>query len=235
MWDKVKVVKFKTDNEDRVRGCYTSHMSVLRQVQKTFGKKDDYRVLILEDNIEITSGMSDTVIEAVADFVEKKQSWDVFHLAYMMYVPGLKLQKLASIKEEEETAVVDNGNIVRMIAEEGVAVGTSSYIVSKSGLQALLKYDNEMGFTDAIPNIMSKLFPVSRYAAYPMVFHRAGGVKSLVNPQLDDFRKVMFTPALYSTWEKLMVSTGLQNNQLFPLTVVSLFTSVIATGKGYRC
>ena len=50
-----------------------------------------------------------------------------------------------------------------MIAEEGVAVGTSSYIVSKSGVESLLKWDTEKGFTDAIPNIMSALFPDSRY------------------------------------------------------------------------
>ena len=55
-----------------------------------------------------------------------------------------------------------------------------------------------------------------------MVFHRTAKIGSLVNPQLDDFRKVMFTPALYTLWEALMVTTGLQNNQLFPTALLSL-------------
>ena len=61
-----------------------------------------------------------------------------------------------------------------------------------------------------------------------MVFHRAGKINSLVNPQLDDFRKVMFTPTMYTNWEKLMVGTGLQNNQLFPGLMVTLLFSVLA-------
>ena len=55
-------------------------------------------------------------------FLSSQSSWDVFHLAYMMYVPGLQL-----LREERDSS------IVRMIAEKGVAVGTSSYIVSKTG------------------------------------------------------------------------------------------------------
>jgi hypothetical protein len=55
-----------------------------------------------------------------------------------------------------------------------------------------------------------------------MVFHRAAKIGSLVNPQLDDFRRIMFNPAMYTTWERLMVGTGLQNNQLFPGLLGSL-------------
>jgi hypothetical protein len=53
----------------------------------------------------------------------------------------------------------------------------------------------------------------------------AGKVNSLVNPQLDSFRRIMFNPAMYRAWERLMVSTGLQNNQLFPATTLTLLLS----------
>lgn len=93
--DKVKVKTFKTDDEDRVRGCYTSHIKVLEEVQREFQRKKDYKVLILEDNLEITPGMSQAVLQSVETFTtETAAPWDVFHLAYMMYVPGLKLLQL---------------------------------------------------------------------------------------------------------------------------------------------
>lgn len=185
-------------------------------------KKKDYSILILEDNLEKTKGMKDTVVSSVAKFLAAQETggWDVFHLAYMMYVPNLRLQKLKS----------GDGNVVQMYSKENVAVGTSSYIISKTGVDAVLNYHKANGYTgEAIPNVMSNLFPESRYAAYPMVFHRAGKVTSLVNPQLDDFRKVMFSPSLYSFWERLMVTTGLENNQLFPGLLVTLGTTLIAT------
>ena len=39
----------------------------------------------------------------------------------------------------------------------------------------------------------------------------------------------MFTPALYTNWERLMVNTGLQNNQLFPLLTVSLLIGTLVS------
>ena len=50
-----------------------------------------------------------------------------------------------------------------------------------------------MGYVDAIPNVMARLFPDSRFAAYPMPFHRAAAVKSLVNGQLDSLRATFAT------------------------------------------
>ena len=215
--DKLTIKTFKPDNEDRVRGCYTSHISVMQEIEKKMGKKKDYKVLILEDNLETTGGMSNGVLESIANFIEMKENWDVFHLAYMMYVPGLSLNK-----QKEK-------NVVQMKASQQSAVGTSAYMVSKSGVNKMLADYKQNKFTDAVPNIMAKLFPDSRYAAYPMVFHRTAKIGSLVNPQLDDFRKVMFNPALYTLWEQLMVTTGLQNNQLFPTLLISLSITIIAT------
>lgn len=227
MWGKynVQVRTFETDDEDRVRGCYTSHMKVLTDVQKSMVGKQDYKVLILEDNLEITARMSPDVVENVGIFLQgmtQAGKWDVFHLAYMMYVPGLFLKKMDTDKKGISE------NIVQMFTDQTSAVGTSAYVVSKSGVDTMLSNDASFGFREAVPNVMARLFPETRYAAYPMVFHRAAKVGSLVNPQLDTFRQVMFTPAMYTTWEKLMVGTGLQNNQLFPGLMISLFSTAIA-------
>lgn len=218
LWDRVQVRTFQPDDEDRVRGCYTSHIKVLEEVQKIYGKLEDYRVLVLEDNLERTMRMSPSVVSAVGDFTENQKTWDVFHLAYMMYVPGLSFIKLPSEK-----------NVVQMLSDPSSSVGTSAYVVSKSGVNAILLNHKKTGYVEAIPNVMARLFPSTRYAAYPMVFHRAAKVGSLVNPQLDDFRRIMFSPFMYTSWERLMVATGLQNNQLFPTLAISL---LIATGAG---
>jgi hypothetical protein len=62
------------------------------------------------------------VVSSVARFLQQQEStrWDVFHLAYMMYVPGLRFEREKG-----------NENVVQMVAEATAAVGTSSYIVSK--------------------------------------------------------------------------------------------------------
>jgi len=102
-----------------------------------------------------------------------------------------------------------------MKASQQSAVGTSAYMVSKNGVKQMLDDYKQNKFTDAVPNIMAKLFPNSRYAAYPMVFHRTAKIGSLVNPQLDDFRKVMFSPALYT------LGTIDGNNRITKQSVIS--------------
>ena len=98
----------------------------MQEIEKKMGKKKDYKVLILEDNLETTAGMSNGVLESIANFIEMKENWDVFHLAYMMYVPGLSLNK-----QKEK-------NVVQMKASQQSAVGTSAYMVSKSGVNKML-------------------------------------------------------------------------------------------------
>jgi len=227
LWDRVNVRTFKPDDEDRVRGCYTSHIAVLKEIQLKYNNKPNYKILILEDNLELTNNGKDIqLLNQLAGFFqtnsETSLQWDVFHLAYMMYVPGLSLNLMSNNDDYKQYEW--SNNVVNMISDGSASVGTSSYLISKSGVDSILKQHELDGYKEAIPNIMARLFPNSRYASYPMIFHRAGKIGSLVNPQLDDFRKVMFNPIMYSTWEKLMVSTGLQNNQLFPSIVISLFT-----------
>ncbi len=230
LWDRVKVRFFEPDDEDRVRGCYTSHISVLQEIQKECKACPNYKVLVLEDNIEKTIQMKPSIVEAVKGFLsETKLPWDIFHLAYMMYVPGLGVSKLAS---EEAGDRKWSKNIVRIKSEAGSSLGTSAYLVSKPGVEAILNKHDKQGYKEAIPNIMAALFPNSRFAAYPMIFHRAAKIGSLVNPQLDNFRKVMFSPIMYTTWESLLVFTGLKTNQLFPTLLISLLITVLSAIYG---
>lgn len=232
--DRVNIRVFEADPIDRVKGCYTSHIKVLQEIQSKYQQKKNYKVLILEDNLEITNAgrQSLSILQQIASFTNQN-SFDVFYLAYMMYVPGLSLNLLS----KQSTIVIDpndeyheySNNIVQLIANNESSVGTSSYIISKTGIDAILQKHSLEGYTQAIPNIMADLFPMTRYACYPMIFHRAGSIGSLVNPQLDDFRKVMFHPIIYSTWEKLMVSSGLQTNQLFPFILISLIFLMISS------
>lgn len=76
-----------------------------------------------------------------------------------------------------------------------------------------------------------QLFPQSRYAAFPMLFHRASKVKSLVNPQLDSLRELLFNPFFYTKWETLIVETGLGSNILFLSLVFSLLVLSAKSGS----
>ena len=82
LWDRTLVKAFKTDDVDRVRGCYASHMAVLKEIQSKFKRQKEYRVLILEDNLETTAGLTPQVVSGVARFLRQQEDtrWDVFHL-----------------------------------------------------------------------------------------------------------------------------------------------------------
>mmetsp|Transcript_17790 Transcript_17790/g.51518 ORF Transcript_17790/g.51518 Transcript_17790/m.51518 type:complete len:124 (+) Transcript_17790:3-374(+) len=65
-----------------------------------------------------------------------------------------------------------------------------------------------------------------------MPFHRAAGIKSLVNAQLDNLRAILFLPTFYTAWERLLVGSGLSTSVLFPALVGSFaVTAVASTGS----
>ena len=93
LWNnKINIRTFKPDDEDRVRGCYTSHISVLKEIQQQYNTKNnkdkDYKILILEDNLEKTIQMRSDTVLSIQEFLltqaKNNKPWDVFHLAYMM-------------------------------------------------------------------------------------------------------------------------------------------------------
>ena len=44
-------------------------------------------------------------------------------------------------------------------------LGTTAYVISRNGLDTLLAEHRRTGYVDAIPNLMARLFPQSRFAA----------------------------------------------------------------------
>ena len=80
LWKRVKVRSFQTDDEDRVRGCYSSHIAVLTEIQSSFRGRSNYSVLVLEDNLEVTQGMSDLTVAAVrqASFIHTLHTLKTF-------------------------------------------------------------------------------------------------------------------------------------------------------------
>jgi GR25 family glycosyltransferase involved in LPS biosynthesis len=223
--DSVRIMTFTPDDNNRVRGCYTSHVATMKEIAKKYKKNPGYKALILEDNLEATGSPNlENVLQKLDLFTNNKDygAWDVIHLAVMMYVPGLVMERL-----EESDPSADH--IIRMITKPESAVGTSAYLISKSGVDKIIRdaNTNEEWNGEAIPNVMAKLFPESRFAAYPMIFHRAAKVGSLVNPQLDDFRRVMFSRSMYTTWEKLMVSSGWGNEKILPMVGGSVGTALL--------
>lgn len=221
---EVQIKEFDTDDEDRVRGCYTSHLSVLKDASKAFRRKSDYRILVLEDNLAVSapnsSGLQTCMLREWNRFMDRNPV-DILHLAYTPYVPNLTVCRTDS-----------SDGMVQLKCGVGSALGTSAYVITERGVDALLAEDSVRGYTgEAIPDVMAKLFPDTRYAAYPAPFQRAAKTKSLVNPQLDDLRAILFQPVVVSKAQDLLVLTGLCTNQLLPAVVIVLLAISGLAGK----
>jgi len=215
----ITIKEFDTDDEDRIRGCYNSHIDILQEAKKTYGSRSsDYNVLVLEDNISSAGSLTQDLLDSLSTF-RKTTDYDLIHLAYIMYVPGLTVTKTT------------DGAVVNLKCGLGSALGTTAYIINGAAINKILSEHEKNGYQIAIPDLMAKLFPTSRYGAFPMPYHRAAKVKSLVNPQLDSLRELLFRPLFFTNWEKLAVGTQLSSNVLFISLVVSLITVSIQSGK----
>ena len=241
--EKLQIKEFNTDDENRIRGCYTSHISVLADVLESkngkgqknifldglFGpimsktkpsssesmKERDLNVLVLEDNLALSSGqLKQGLIDSVAKYTSTNADWDMIHLSYNPYVPDLKLSRTKS------------KDIVKLSCGVGSAVGTTAYIINTKAIKRLLEdHEENNGFYAPIPDVMAKLFPESRYSTNPTIFVRAPNTKSLVNPQLDDLRLFLFQPAVAAFAQQLLILTGLTTNLLLPLVIIALMAT----------
>jgi len=220
-----EVREFQPDDEDRVRGCYTSHIAVLEEAERRFEGTGPLNVLVIEDNLSLSPRLCGSTLESVAAFLRgDATARDVMHLAYIMYVPGL------SVSRVEQPGGGTEENVVLLKSSIDSVLGTTAYVITRSGIEAVLREHRSKGYVDAIPNVMARLFPDSRFAAYPMPFHRASAVKSLVNGQLDSLRALLFKPEIYTLWERLLVGTGQNTNVLFPALVVALLLGSLGGG-----
>ena len=240
--DSVTVKEFDTDDEDRVRGCYNSHISVFRDIIQKNSRKsisnnldflgifknnerrddvdDDLNVLIFEDNLYLNNGILDQeCIDAISNFVQEyKDKWDVVHLAYIPYVPDLKVSK------------TDDKRIVKLSTKnQQSALGTTAYVINGRAMRKIIEEDDSKGYTLSIPDAMAELFGESRYALNPTAFVRAPTTKSLVNPQLDDLRSILFRPSVVSFVQQILITTGLSTTALLPLVILSLLSISITS------
>jgi hypothetical protein len=111
----------------------------------------------------------------------------------------------------------------------GSALGTTAYIINSKAMKRLVAEDDARGFTVPIPDAMANLFGESRYASNPTVFVRAPTTKSLVNPQLDNLRSILFQPTVTLLAQQLLVTTGLSTNMLLPLVVLALVMGTVVS------
>jgi len=243
--DSVIIKEFETDDEDRVRGCYTSHVSVFRDIIENSGqssrtssgfnlldifqqRNDDSNddrnrnVLIFEDNVNLSNEvLLQNTIDAVSNFVQKNENqWDVIHLAYIPYVPDLQVSK------------TNDKRIVKLsTSNKQSALGTTAYIINSRAMKRIVEEDDKNGYTVSIPDAMADLFGESRYALNPTAFVRAPATKSLVNPQLDDLRSILFRPTVVAFVQQILVVTGLSTTVLLPLVILMLIITSISSAS----
>jgi len=239
--DNVVVKDFETDDEDRVRGCYTSHVSIFRDsvesdckqssrmssgfnLLEVFQKKkvlsNDQNVLIFEDNVNLGNKVFvQDSLDAISNFIQNNENkWDVIHLAYIPYVPDLQVSK------------TNDKNIVKLsTSNKQSALGTTAYIINSRAMKRIVAEDDKNGYTVSIPDAMADLFGDSRYALNPAAFVRAPATKSLINPQLDDLRSILFRPTVVAFVQQILVVTGLSTTVLLPIVVLMLvITSIVS-------
>lgn len=206
------IKEFDTDDEDRIRGCYMSHIRVLEEAYKNYGSNRQGRIMVIEDNVALTDEdtfRTNEIVSHATSFMTYND-FDVMHLSYICYVPNLVISKTS------------NSGVVKLSSGIGSSLGTTAYIISVSGIESLLNHHNEYGYYAAIPDVMAEIFPDSRYASYPVPFHRASKVKSLVNPQLDDLRALLFQPSIFLKVQSILIETGLSTNSLLLCVILSL-------------
>lgn len=244
--DSVTIKEFETDDEDRVRGCYTSHVSVFRDIVESNSRQssqansgfnfldvfqikgdssngnDDVNALIFEDNLSLGNKvLVQETIDAVSNFIQNDENdWDVIHLAYIPYVPDLKVSK------------TNDKRIVKLsTSNQQSALGTTAYIINSRAMKRIIEQDDRKGYTVSIPDAMADLFGESRYALSPTAFVRAPATKSLVNPQLDDLRSILFRPTIVSIVQQILVETGLSTTVLLPIVILFLVLTSITSAS----
>lgn len=252
--ERVQVKEFDTDDEDRIRGCYASHISVLKDgltdiqlpkgINEASNKSDDWLVsllsmfgnndgkvqtkveptknngdenpkciMVLEDNLECSGNLNAETLKSVSRYLGNDSGADIIHLSYIPYVPNLIVSRTS------------DKNIVGLSTGQSSALGTTAYIITEKAIETLIQEDSKNGFRAPIPDVMAEQFPESRFSAYPSPFLRAPKTKSLVNPQLDDLRELLFIPAVVSRVQSVLTMTGLSTNSLLFGTVIALLAA----------
>ena len=133
--DEFEPCEFQPDDEDRVRGCYTSHIAVLEEAERRFaGSTGDLNVLVIEDNLSLSTRLCGSTLESVRAFLSGSgAARDVMHLAYIMYVPGLAVGRVERPDGEKEESIVLLKSSIDSV------LGTTAYVITRSGIDAVLR------------------------------------------------------------------------------------------------
>ena len=132
--DEFEPCEFQPDDEDRVRGCYTSHISVLEEAERRFVGTEDLNVLVIEDNLSLSTRLCGSTLESVRAFLSGSgAARDVMHLAYIMYVPGLAVERV------ERPGGGSEESIVLLKSSIDSVLGTTAYVITRSGIDAVLR------------------------------------------------------------------------------------------------
>ena len=176
--------------------------------------------MVLEDNLEFSGKLDTKIFTSISNYLENDKGADMIHLSYIPYVPNLTVSRS------------DDDNIVGLATGQSSALGTTAYVITEKAMNTLIQEDNRNGFRAPIPDVMAEQFPQSRYATFPTPFLRAPKTKSLVNPQLDDLRELLFLPAVVGQFQNVLAITGLSTNTIFFATIGALLATGGVAGMG---
>lgn len=178
--DLVEVRSFERDDADRIRGCYSSHISVLQEAQRRVEGKRECNILVLEDNIDVSPRLSSDTLAAVREYVTDPAAGEPRSRCVSLRcipprrspppppppprpsrhgAPGLHHVRAGAAGaasrhrqgdgEEPRAALLGASlqvertsgareRIVRLLCTPDSVLGTTAYLVTRSGLDALL-------------------------------------------------------------------------------------------------
>jgi len=145
----VRFYRVSKDTENSERGCYTSHMTIIKNAYNS-GKKN---VLIFEDDVRATDNYSIEKVGECVDFMRNNQDWDLFFLGYCHAMRNLCLSNLKPIP---------NSNIVKL---KGFCA--HAYCINRKMMKYLIKY-HPVYRGDAFDTIFLTIG--NHYSIYPMLF-----------------------------------------------------------------
>lgn len=215
-------------DENGARGCYFSHLSIYKEALE---KKLPW-ALILEDNLILaqnpasSTGVGESILGIVDRMSQSKNKeisdWSVLHLSLVHSAASLRLKPVDGTKtilKVERTAPDWYGPVNIMRAP---GLGTTAYIITRKGMQEMLRLDQGFeSFERPIDDLLAERFAESTFAMFPAPLHR-GQTASLINPDQQLFRSIMYDERVFRNIESALVSTGLSSSQLVWLFLFSM-------------
>lgn len=214
-------------DENGARGCYFSHLSIYREALQ----KDLPWALILEDNLILTQSV-EQVCELIARTVQwasNSSNWNVLHLSLVHSAASLRLRPVEIQGESAKLSVVKVERTAPdwygpVSIERAPGLGTTAYIISDRAMQQMLDLSSDSDFGLPIDDLLAERFAGSTYATFPAPLHR-GQTASLINPDQQFFRSVMYDERIFKAIESALVWTGLSSSQLVWLFLASMAVS----------